>query len=202
MRLKCSTTRYVINPKLQACFDFSKQCNCQLNGSSPDLLRLESSIGLSSIPHSIVLETKAEMMASSSYTHTYNGDACSLPPETLMHIFSFLPTFSDIAAFASTCRHMHNFWLENSDTVYQRALKDNIECEAECRALLVYQGNAMATKQETKLSNRDVCCLIRNSRKAAKSADRFGKEIASRVTSMSAPRALLNHLGTHKLNIL
>lgn len=102
-----------------------------------------------------------------------------------MHIFSCLQTFSDVAAFASTCRHMQGFWVENSDTIYRQALKDNIECEAECRALLVHQGNALATQEGTKLSSHDVCYLIRNSRKAAKSADRFGKEIASRVTSMS-----------------
>lgn len=106
-----------------------------------------------------------------------------LPIEIAIDIISSLSKFSDIAAVTSTCQHMRAIWLEHADIIYRRALKNTVEFETECRALLVDQGYA---RNHPTLSHLDVCRLVRNNRKASKSAERFGIEVASHVSGESS----------------
>lgn len=125
-----------------------------------------------------------------------------LPIEIAIDIISSLSKFSDIAAVTSTCQHMRAIWLEHADIIYRRALKNTVEFETECRALLVDQGYA---RNYPTLSHLDVCRLVRNNRKASKSAERFGIEVASHVFGESFWFDNIISLGfflTHRINLL
>lgn len=103
----------------------------------------------------------------------------TLPDDVILHIFYSLSTFSDVLTFALSCRRVTKVLDDYTPSIYQRIARLDIALESHARALLRDQKGLEGPILEPKsLRVQDVRQLMRNSRKAVKSSERFGREIA------------------------
>lgn len=117
----------------------------------------------------------------------FSSDTCSpvaaglktTPDDIILQIFSSLGSFSDVFSLALSCQRMTRLLNHYAPTIYRRLAQLDIENDAHARALLRDQkGTGGTVPSPNSLSVQDVRHLVRNSRKATKSSERFGREIA------------------------
>ena len=110
---------------------------------------------------------------------TCNSPLLLLPPELIIRILCFLPSFSDVFAVASASRQLRSVWSENTTSVYRKLAPTNIPCERHARSFIA--GRNTDTKGISTLSAHDVACLVRNSHVVEKAIKQFEKEVVCRV---------------------
>lgn len=109
-----------------------------------------------------------------------------LPPELIVSIFGALPSFSDGAWFAATCRRHRRIWVEYAYSIYRHVAPRTIPCRKHARVLLSDQGGPPASV--TDLSFSEVLQLIRNAAVVEQSVADFERNHISRVRGkLSSP---------------
>ncbi|KAH8433922.1 uncharacterized protein LDX57_011558 [Aspergillus melleus] len=86
----------------------------------------------------------------------------SLPNELILSIFCSLPSFSDVAYFAATCRLYRILWINQAFSIFTNVGPRTIPCRKFARTLLADQGGPSVTAN--RLALQDVLQLIRNAK--------------------------------------
>lgn len=122
----------------------------------------------------------------------------AMPDDIILEIFSSLSSFSDVFSFALSCQRMTRLLNHYASTVYRQLAQLDIENDAHARALLRDQkGTGGPVPSSNSLSVQDVRRLVRNSRKATKSSERFGREIAPNTLGWFPSLVLYNFICTN-----
>jgi hypothetical protein len=103
----------------------------------------------------------------------------SLTSDVAVLIFCQFRSFSDVLALAATCGSLRAVWLDNTTSIFRRVAPHDIKYLDLARSLLAAQGGTPS--ESGVLSSNDVRRMTRNARKADKSADRFGREVAEKT---------------------
>ena len=103
----------------------------------------------------------------------------SLTSDVAVLIFCQFRSFSDVLALAATCGSLRAVWLDNATSIFRRVAPHDIKYLDLARSLLAAQGGTPS--ESGVLSSNDVRRMTRNARKADKSADRFGREVAEKT---------------------
>lgn len=104
----------------------------------------------------------------------------NLPVELAARIFTFLPSFIDVFAAASTSHHFRNVWLNNVNRVYEHIARRTIPSLKKSRVFLAAQGGPDIGEPVTAL---DIRRMVRYSIIIEKSIILFEQQIVPRVRS-------------------
>lgn len=136
----------------------------------------------------------------------FSSDTCSpvadgleaMPDDVILEIFSSLSSFSDVFSFALSCQRVTRLLDHYAPRIYRQLAQLDIENDSHARALLRDQkGTGGSVLSPNSLSVQDVRRLVRNSRKATKSSERFGREIASHSRGWFSSLVLYNFMRTN-----
>ncbi|OOF95026.1 hypothetical protein ASPCADRAFT_131584 [Aspergillus carbonarius ITEM 5010] len=120
-----------------------------------------------------------------------------LPAELISHVFTFLPTLTDVLNLAATCSRHQQIWQQNAHPIYRHVGPGSIECLHYARIFLADQGGAQPNAE---LTARDVVQLARNAAAAERTVDLFNQKYVSFLLTPEATRGrtlcyLIEHPG-------